>query len=108
MSSVRAHSATASRRRFGNLAIVALLVGLAMVAGYAQTSVIDWPEPGAARWLGAAVAVCLYLSGCGWLLVARRRRRRALPGASEDAHMLGLQAHLFFQFPEHGLFRRFP
>lgn len=87
MSSVRAHSATASRRRFGNLAIVALLVGLAMVAGYAQTSVIDWPEPGAARWLGAAVAVCLYLSGCGWLLVARRRRRRALPGASEDAHI---------------------
>jgi hypothetical protein len=22
--------------------------------------------------------------------------------------MLGLQAHFFFQFPEHGLFRRFP
>ena len=73
MSSTRSHASPASPHRLGNLAVVAVLVGLAILAGYAQTTAIGWPDPGARRWLAAGVAGCLYVLACTWMFALRRK-----------------------------------
>ena len=73
MSAGRLHAGTRSRSRFGNLAVVALLVGLAILAWYWQSESIAMPDPGASRWLGACIVACAYLAACVPLIALRRQ-----------------------------------
>lgn len=85
MKFARIPAETRSRSRFGNLAVAALLVGLAIVAWFWQPESIGMPDSGAGRWLGACLAACAYLAACVPMIVMRKNGGRT--ALITDAHM---------------------
>ena len=73
MSVAGLHAEARLWRRFGNLAVAALLIGFSILAGYWQPESFSMPDPGASRWFGACIATCAYLAVCVPMIAMRQK-----------------------------------
>ena len=85
MSKIQLQSATRLRSRFGNLAMLASLIGLATIAGYWQPGSFAVPDPGASRWLAAFASAVIYLAACALVYRLQSKPLRAATDSTADS-----------------------